>query len=145
MLARPGIGSFMLSMPKPASVYRRILADTIGSHAIDAAPEGLLRVTYLATRNAGFGKTVSSYLREMFRGIDAVRPRCVLRGEELAQLSRPTLMVWGREERHQPLSVAQEQVRHVEAVRLVVVPGGHEPWLDDLQACAEPVSEFVSR
>lgn len=145
MLARPGIGSFMLSMPKSAPMYRRILVDTIGLHAVDAAPDGLVRVTYLATRNGGFGKTVSTYLREMFRGIDAIPPRYVLRGEELAQISRPVLMVWGRDDRHQPFAVAQEMVRNVHAVRFVVVSGGHEPWLDDLHACADSVSAFLSK
>ena len=144
MLARPGIGSFILSMPKTAHMYRRILVDTIGLHAVDAAPDGLVRVTYLATRNGGFGKTISSYLREMFRGIDAAPPRYVLSGEELAKMSRPVLMIWGRDDHYQPCAVAQEKVRHVRAVHFVVVPGGHEPWLDDVQACADPISAFLS-
>jgi pimeloyl-ACP methyl ester carboxylesterase len=144
-LARRGIGSFLLSMPKPPSMYRRILVDTIGLHAVDAAPEGLLRTTYLATRQADFGKTVSTYLREMFNGVRAEPPRYVLSADELAHIYQPVLMVWGQDEHYQPITEAKSKAALMPNAHFAVVAGGHEPWLDNLGACAELVSGFLSQ
>jgi pimeloyl-ACP methyl ester carboxylesterase len=142
-LARPGIGPLMLSMPKPSFMYRRILADTIGLHAVEAAPEGLIRTTYLATRKSDFGRTVSSYLREMFSGVGAEPPRYVLNDDELAQVRQPVLLVWGQDEHWQPIAEARNKAALMPNARFEVVPGGHEPWLDDLGACSGIVSAFL--
>jgi pimeloyl-ACP methyl ester carboxylesterase len=142
-LARPGIGSLMLSMPKPTFMYRRILAQQIGFHAIEAAPD-LVRVTYLATRRADHGKTISTYLREMFSGAAAEPPRYVLSDEELAQIHQPVLIVWGEDDdQFQPIAEARKRASLMPNARFQVVPGGHEPWLDDLEACAQPISAFL--
>ncbi|HVT38194.1 MAG TPA: alpha/beta hydrolase [Gemmatimonadaceae bacterium] len=143
ILARHGIGSFMLSMPKPPFMYRRILADTIGRHAVDVAPKGLIRTTYLATRQADFGKTVSTYLAEMFTGVGAEPPRYVLRADELAKVHQPVLMLWGQDDHTQPIAEAKTKAALMPNARFEVVPGGHEPWLDDLETCAELVSAFL--
>lgn len=143
-VAMPGIGSLMLSMPKPPSMYRRMLADTIGLHAVDAAPEELIRATYLATRQPYFGKTVSTYLREMFSGASAEPQRYVLSADELAQIHQPVLIVWGQDDDHfQPIAEATNKAALMPNARFEVVPGGHEPWLDDLEVCAELVSAFL--
>jgi len=144
-LARHGIGSFLLSMPKLPFMYRRILADTIGLHAVDAAPEALIRTTYLATRQADFGKTISTYLREMFNGVGAEPPRYVLSADELAHVYQPVLMLWGQDEHYQPISEAKNKAALMPNARFAVVAGGHEPWLDNLEACAELVSGFLSQ
>ena len=142
-LARPGIGSLLLSMPKPRSMYRGILAKTMGRHAIDAFPE-LVGVTYLATQRADHGNTVSSYLREMFSGASADPPRYVLTDEELAQLHQPVLIVWGEDDdQFQPIAEAKKKASLMPNARFQVVPGGHEPWLDDLEACVQPISAFL--
>jgi pimeloyl-ACP methyl ester carboxylesterase len=143
ILARPVIGSFLLSMPKPPFMYRRILTDTIGLHAVEASPKGLIRTTYLATRNADFGKTVSSYLREMFSGVDAEPRRYVLDDDELAQIRKPMLFVWGQGDRAQPIAEAKNKAALVPNARFEVLPGGHEPWLDDVESCAGLVSAFL--
>ena len=142
-LTRPGIGSLMLSMPKPTAMYRSILAQQIGLHAIESAPD-LVRVTYLANRRAEHGKTISTYLREMFRGAAAEPRRYVLSEEELAQIHQPVLIVWGEgDDQFQPIAEAKKKASLMLSARFQVVPGGHEPWLDDLEACAQPISSFL--
>jgi pimeloyl-ACP methyl ester carboxylesterase len=145
MLARPGIGALMLSMPKPSFMYRRLLVATIGRQEVDAAPASLIRTTYLATRNASFGMTVSTYLREMFAGANAEPARYVLTPAELAQIQRPALIVWGEDDDHfQPIAEARGKVALMPNSRFEVVPGGHEPWLADVQRSAKLISAFLA-
>jgi Predicted hydrolases or acyltransferases (alpha/beta hydrolase superfamily) len=142
-LARPVIGPLMLSMPKPASIYRSILERTMGRHALDLHPE-LVRTTYLATHRTDHGRTISTYLREMFIGADAEPRRYVLSDAELARIGQPVLVIWGQDDNDfQPIAEAKSRVSHMLNARFDVVPGGHEPWLDDLEACLEPVSAFL--
>ena len=93
-LARPGIGPLLFWLPLPPSAYRNILAGTMGPAAVRAYPD-LVRATYLATHRAGYSKTVSSYLREMFRGADAEPRRYALSDAELRRLAQPALVLWG--------------------------------------------------
>jgi pimeloyl-ACP methyl ester carboxylesterase len=145
-LARPGIGPLLLSMPKPARAYRNILASTIGLHAVDSAPAELIRATYLGTQRRGFGKTVSTYLREMFNGVDAKPQRYVLTDDELARIERPVLVVWGREDGgFQTIAQVRERAALIPNGRFELVPGGHEPWLEDLQSTAQPIASFFDQ
>lgn len=144
MLARPGIGPLLLSMPKPASSYRGILVRTIGLHAVDAAPAELIRATYLGTQRRVFGKTISTYLREMFKGVDAKPQRYVLTDDELARIEPPVLIVWGREDGgFQTIAEVSKRAALIPNARFELVPGGHEPWLEDLQSTAGPISSFL--
>ena len=109
MLATPGAGRFVLALPSPLPVYRRLLARPLGRAAVDASPRDLVRATYLGTRRSGLARTVSSYLREQFRGQRAQPPRYVLRDSELARIQRPVLVVWGnRDTRYQPIAEAPQ-------------------------------------
>ena len=144
MLARPGIGPLLLSMPKPASAYRDILVRTIGLHAVESASAELIRATYLGTQRRVFGTTISTYLREMFKGVDAKPQRYVLTDEELARIERPVLIVWGREDiGYQTIAEVRERAALIPNSRFELVPGGHEPWLDELESTAAQVSSFL--
>src|SRR5215210_194581 len=93
-LARPGLGPLMLWMPWPAPAYRRILAGTMGQAAVRDHPD-LVRATYRATHRSGYATTVSSELRELFRGVDAEPRRYALRDDELGGIAQPVLVLWG--------------------------------------------------
>ena len=140
ILARPVVGAMMLGMPKPDSAYRKILGDTIGRAALNAAPDELVRATYLGVRRRGFGVTVSSYLREMYRGIDATPPRYVLSDTELASMKSPVSVIMGEGDAD---DTSAKRTAAIPDSRFEVVPGGHEPWLNDLDACATRVQDFL--
>jgi len=140
ILARPHVGPLLLGMPKPKRAYRKILADTVGRPALEAMPDELVRATYLGTRRPGHGSTVSSYLREMFRGADADPPRYVLTDTELASMRPPVTVILGTSE---ATEIAAKRVALLPQGALEIVPGGHEPWFNDLDACAEHVSDAL--
>jgi pimeloyl-ACP methyl ester carboxylesterase len=141
MLAWPGIGRLSLTMPSPLPVYRRILAHSLGRPAVAAAPAALIRATYLGTRRPGLARTVASYLREQFRGA----LRYVLNDADLAGIRRPVLVIWGdRDDRYQPIAEGRRKTALIPGARFALVPGGHEPWLDDPEACAKVITEFLA-
>lgn len=141
ILARPHLGPLLLGMPKPDKVYRKILADTVGRSALEAMPDELVRATYLGTRRPGHGTTVSSYLREMFRGADADPPRYVLSDSELASMRPPVTVILGTSEATE--TAAAKRVAVLPRGRFEIVPGDHEPWFNDLDACAGRVSDAL--
>jgi pimeloyl-ACP methyl ester carboxylesterase len=144
LLARPGVGRLLLSLPLPPPAYRNILAGTMGAAAVRTHPE-LVRATYLATHRAGYAKTVSSYLQEMFRGADAEPHRYVLSDAELRRIAQPVLVLWGEDDtRFQPIEEAKAEAALMSRSRFEVVSGGHEPWLDNLEACSSLISAFHS-
>lgn len=142
-LARPLTGALMLQMPKPMRAYRSVLAQTIGRRAAEQQPD-LVRATYLATaKRAGFGTTVSSYLREMLAWADARPARYVLSDDELARMPRTVLVIWGERDAFQPPSEAKAKTSMMPNARFEIVHGGHEPWLDDPETTARLVSSAL--
>jgi pimeloyl-ACP methyl ester carboxylesterase len=145
MLALPGIGRLALAMPAPRSVHRRLLAISLGRHAIDGAPPALVEATYLGTRRHGLSRTASTYLREQFRGQRADPQRYVLRDDELRSIRQPVLILWGdRDDRYQPVDEGRRRAALMPNASFEIVPGGHEPWLDDPEQCARPISRSLA-
>jgi len=132
MLALPWVGRSILTMPSPQPVYKSLLARSLGRPALDAAPPELVRASYLGTRSPGLARTISSYLREQFRGQRAQPQLHVLRDSELVNIQRPVLVLWGdRDTRYQPTAEGRTKAALIPGSRFEVVTGGHEPWLDD--------------
>jgi pimeloyl-ACP methyl ester carboxylesterase len=145
VLAAPAIGRLSLLIPSPLFAYRRLLATSLGRQAVDQAPAELIRATYLATRRPGFARTVSTYLREQFRRTHTGRRRYVIDQDELARVQHPVLVVWGQDDqRYQPIDDGKAKAACMPGARFETVPGGHEPWLDDLERCVRPISSFLA-
>ena len=145
LLARPGLGPLMLWMPWPQAAYRRILAGTMGQAAVRAYP-GLVRATYRATHRAGYATTVSSELRELFRGFDAKPRQYALSDDELRNIAWPVLVLWGEgDTRLQAIADARARTALMPHGRFEVMAGEHTPWLDDPAACASRVATMYTR
>jgi pimeloyl-ACP methyl ester carboxylesterase len=144
IFARP-LGRLILGMPVPPPAHRSIMAQTMGRAAVRAYPE-LVRAAYPATYRAGYAKTVSTYMREMFQGADAEPRRYVLSDAELQGITQPVLILLGdHDTRFQPIEEAKARAALIPHGRFEMVSGGHDPWLDDLEACTSFISAFYHR
>lgn len=80
----------------------------------------------------------------MFRGLGETPARYVLTDDELGQIHQPVLLLWGEDDHNQSIADAKAKAGLIPNARFEVVPGGHEPWLDKLDACSQLMSAFLS-
>jgi len=67
------------------------------------------------------------------------------RGDELANIATPTLLVWGDRDPLIPLRLARQYEQTLAEARLVVIPGsGHVPMTDRPAQFAQAVLEFLN-
>jgi pimeloyl-ACP methyl ester carboxylesterase len=145
IVSRPRIGPLAQSLPTPLFMYRRVMATMLGRHAVNTAPEAFIRASYFGPRTGAHAKTISAFANEMYRGVRAEPPRYALRDDELARIAKPVLVIWGQEEDGMILAIAEgrRKAALIPDARFEVVPGGHLPWLDDPQRCADLISAFL--
>jgi pimeloyl-ACP methyl ester carboxylesterase len=144
ILSRPGLGPLVMSLPAPLFMYRRLMATMLGRHAVESAPEAFIRASYLGPRGGAHAKTISGFANELYRGVHAEPQRYALSDNELARIDKPMLLIWGQLEDGMVMSIAEARKKAalIPNARFEVVPGGHLPWLDDPQGCANLISDF---
>jgi pimeloyl-ACP methyl ester carboxylesterase len=145
MVARPGIGQLALSMPAPLFMYRRLMATMLGRNAVESAPEAFIRASYFGPRGRTHAKTISTFAYELYHGVRADPRRYALSDDELARIDKPVLIIWGQDEDGMVMSFAEARKKAalIPNARFEVLRGGHLPWLDDTQGCADLVSDFL--
>jgi pimeloyl-ACP methyl ester carboxylesterase len=72
-----------------------------------------------------------------------LRRRAVVRGDELASLAMPTLLIWGEWEPLGGIPVARAVTDQIPDARLVVLPAGHGPWLGQPKQTAAAIRDLV--
>ncbi len=144
MLTVRGLGVAVLRSPCPRSLYRRVLAQGLGSAEVAAAPDSLIDALRFSARRPGNARTVGSLMHAIdhFR-----RPRaeCVLTTRELAAISIPTTFIWGTDAPYLSIDRARPLVDQMPTATLREVPGAHGPWLVDIARSADLIrTHFTS-
>lgn len=139
----PALNRFILNLPvPPLRVNRAVYKVTLGRHAIRRSGDELVEIGHHAMDRPTFAPSVTSLLERTIR-FQRPKSEFVLDTEELAELKQPTLFVWGEDDSFGPPRIAKRAAAAMPDARVEVVPGGHNPWLDEPRRCADLLAAFL--
>ena len=136
LLTVPGLGVAVLRSPGPPAVYRRLLAQGLGSGEVAAAPDALIDALRLSARRPGNARTIGSLMHAIDH-FHRPRPESVLTTQELAAIATPTTFIWGTDAPYLSPQRARASIDLIPGATLHEVPGAHGPWLVDPERSAE--------
>lgn len=151
-LARPArVRALVLASPGGAAMDEAELRHFASGFSLTKHDEALGFVDRVLARRSRFRQLLAWGVRRQFGDprvralLSALVPADLLRPEELAALSIPVLLVWGRDERILPRAHFEFFRRHLpEHTRIEQPDGfGHAPYLDDAGAVARQIFAFV--
>lgn len=139
LLTVRGLGIAVLRSPSPRRIYRRLLAQGLGSAEAAAAPGPLIEALRLSARRPQNARTVASLMHAIDR-FRRPRPESVLTSAELAAITTPTIFILGSDDPYLSIERARPSIGQIPGARLYEVPGGHAPWLADPNHVAELIT-----
>lgn len=144
LMAVPGAGRVLLRVPMSHSAYRRSNARTLGQGVLDRYPAALTEVGHLASRRPGFAPSLSGFFGCQITPA-RIRDGVAVTHAELARLQVPTMLIWGTRDVFLTPESGAASIAAIPDHTLVTLAGaGHLPWLDDPQACAQAITEFLT-
>jgi pimeloyl-ACP methyl ester carboxylesterase len=142
----PVLGDLLARMPASPSTVRGIFrgighgasldAGRIGPEAIEAYA-ALLRHTQTQRNDLRLGRLFLS-------PVHGLSPLILLSSEERAAIRSPVLFIWGDADPFGDVEVARGFAAAFTDADLVIVPGGHAPWMDDPGGVASLVVGFLA-
>jgi 2-hydroxy-6-oxonona-2,4-dienedioate hydrolase len=139
LLTVPGLGVAILRSPTPRPVYRRLLAQGLGSAELAAAPDSLIEALFLSARRPENARTVGSLMHAIDR-FRRPRAESVLTSTELAAISTPTIFIMGSDDPYLSPQRARPSIDQIPTATLHEVPAGHAPWLVNPEHTAELIA-----
>jgi pimeloyl-ACP methyl ester carboxylesterase len=143
LLTVPGLGVGILRSPSPRRVYRRVLAQGLGTAEVTAAPDSLIDALRLSARRPGNARTVGS-LMHAINHFRRPRPETPLTTEQLTAIAIPTMFIWGTNAPYLAIDDARPSIEQIPRATLREVPGGHGPWLVDAKHSAELIQTHLT-
>jgi pimeloyl-ACP methyl ester carboxylesterase len=125
-----GLGVAVLRSPSPRPIYRRVLAQGLGSEEANLAPGALIEALRLSARHPGNAETVASLMHAIDR-FRRPRAESVLSDPELAAIRVPTLFILGSDDPYLSPRDARPSIDRIPTATLHEMPAGHGPWLVD--------------
>lgn len=141
----PGVNRFVLNLPvPPLRVNRAMYKYILGSDAIETSPPEIVEVAHHAMDRPTFATSLTSLLEQTV-GLSRPRKTVALTDEELGRVEHPVLFVWGDNDSFGGIKLAERTVAKMPDARLRTVHGGHNPWLNEPERCAQLVLEFFTQ
>lgn len=143
----PLAGDALARLPATAATVRRIFRGIghgpslddrrISAEAIEAYA-ALLRYTPTQRNDLQLGRLFLS-------PVHGVKPAILLSAAERAGIRSPVQFIWGDADPFGGTGVAREFAAAFTVAHLVIVPGGHAPWMDDPGGAASLTADFLAR
>lgn len=141
LLSTPLLGRLMMWLQPPSKAQVGQLSRMVREHPLPPEIADLL----LATEHLpGCAETLLAMLNALIT-LRGARADMALTGDQLAQIRTPTLLVFARDD---PMGAENAGRRVAEAMpnaELVIVDGGHAPWIHHADQIAPPVNRFLGR
>lgn len=144
LMAAPGFGELLnwLMAPSPKMVKQIMGAfgeeDTIGRH-----PE-LVDAMVAAGHDPVASTANLDETRAILTAVRGFRPQMRIDGEDLAQISAPTLIIWGSQDPVGAPEVARQTTNSIPNARLEMLDAGHLPWLGHPDRVGELTDSFLA-
>ena len=142
IMSIPGIGRGILAMPASPEAYLKNSDGMLGAGAMDGYPGEIAEVGYRASQRAGFAPSVSSFFRALITPF-SMRSGVSVPPADLARITTPTLMVWGDKDVFLTPAKGRANIDAVPGSQLLLVDGGHAPWLNELELTGSTIRSFL--
>ncbi|HEY2201195.1 MAG TPA: alpha/beta hydrolase, partial [Solirubrobacteraceae bacterium] len=139
LLTVRGLGPAVLRAPSSHRVYRRLLAQGLGSVEVKMAPEPLIETLRLSARRPENAKTVASLMHAIDR-FRRPRAESTLTHAELAAIRVPALFILGSNDPYLSPRGARASISRVPIATVHEMPAGHGPWLVNPSRVAELIT-----
>jgi len=125
-----GLGVAVLRSPSPRPIYRRMLAQGLGSAEVEMAPDALIEALRLSARRPENARTVASLMRAIDR-FRRPRAESVLTAAELAAIRVSTTFILGADDPYLSPGDARPSIGRIPNATIHEMAAGHGPWLVD--------------
>jgi pimeloyl-ACP methyl ester carboxylesterase len=145
-LTTPVIGSIASRMPPPpsAGMVRRTMRRVLTPETATALPDLFFETLRQVMRQPAWRLAMRTHLPLAFK-TGKQRMENALTDDELRRIDLPVLFIWGSADAYGPPSIGERAVEVMPRARLVTFPeGGHAPFLDDPERCAQLVDALLA-
>jgi pimeloyl-ACP methyl ester carboxylesterase len=145
LLSVPGLNRLVLAAEKAGSKRESEFLARLGHDLAvieKQLPEEYFEMLAASQELPGYA-TAWLTLVERCLGLRGALPDVRLEEKELRRVQQPTLFVWGEGDVFGGPEIGERAARIMPNAGIEVVPGGHLPWLDEPEACAEVVSRLL--
>lgn len=140
--AAPALGVALLSLSTSEAAHSRGLEHLLGRGTLSALPPEAPEIAYLISQRPDYAPGLSRLSRALMTP-SAVRPGIAIDASELARLAVPLLAIWGDHDALLTPAAGRADLDAIPGCELLVIPGGHAPWLNDLDRVGAAVGAFL--
>lgn len=122
--------------PKGAAAARKGMAKTLGPRALAQTPDEFFEIVALGMKRPGWGRAMWTHLNRAMR-FGRARPENPFSDDELRSITTRVQLIWGDGDVYGGPQIGRRAVELMPNAELEVLNGGHAPFLDDPERCAE--------
>lgn len=141
--ATPALGTALLSLSTSEPAHSRGLEHLLGRGALLGLPSEAPEIAYLISQRPDYAPGLARLTRALMTPF-SVRPGVAVHPTELSRLAMPVLAIWGDTDALLTPAAGRADLDAIPGSEVVVIAGGHAPWLDDLDRVGTAVGAFLA-